>query len=98
MFAGLIGSAMRMADQKERFNVWQWLLEGSSAAVIGVIIMLFCVVWGVRWEVTGALCGIAGLTGAKTALRLIQALVMKKINITSEDVRAAKDLQDENNR
>lgn len=95
---GLLGSAMRTADLKQPFRKGMWLAEGLTAGFVGMIVMLIGMGAGWKFEYLGAACGIMGLIGSKVAIRIGKAWVIKQVGLNRDDLQAAKDLTNDDNR
>lgn len=86
---GVLGHMMRTLDSGERVRLGRTLLEGTSAAFVGVMILLACEANGVDGLYTGVIVALSGWAGAGASIQLMDTFVRRKFGLpvaqTSKD-------------
>lgn len=74
---GLIGSTIRMLDQKCKISWFVVAVETLASAFSGVIVMLLCQALGFSLQWTGVIVGVCGWFGGRTTMLWLEKRVRK---------------------
>lgn len=74
---GLIGSMIRMLDQKDKISWFIVAVETLASAFSGVIVMLMCQALGFGLQWTGVIVGVCGWFGGRTTMLWLEKRVRK---------------------
>ena len=77
MLGGLIGSMIRMLDDKGHINWFVVAVESLASAFSGVIVMLLCQALGFNLQWTGVIVGVCGWFGGRTTMLWLEARVRR---------------------
>lgn len=84
-FGGLMGHLLRSVESGQRITWGRALLEAGSAGFVGVLVLLMCQAMGLSQEWTGVIVGMSGWLGATATIRIIEAVVRKRIGIEKSE-------------
>lgn len=57
------------------------MIEAVCSAVVGYIVFLACIASGMSLDYTGAVVGLSGLIGARSAIELLRSIVLQKLGV-----------------
>lgn len=81
---GALGYIMRKLDSQERIGIFNVLMEGLSAAFLGVIIAVICIQTGLSAEWIYAIVAFLAWAGSRAASSYLEAFFRRKFNIGNE--------------
>lgn len=76
---GMLGFTMRVVDSKQPFKIWRCLLEGASAAFVGLLVLMICEAMHLNQQWTGVIVGVCGWLGASATIRMLESLIRNKL-------------------
>lgn len=76
---GMIGSMIRMLDDRGKINWAVAAIETGASAFSGVIVMLLCQALGFNLQWTGVIVGVCGWFGGRTTMLWLEVRVRKII-------------------
>lgn len=76
---GMLGFTMRTMDGKQPFMIWRALVEGASAAFVGLLVLLACEAINLSPQWTGVIVGVCGWLGASATIRMLESIVRRKL-------------------
>lgn len=79
---GMLGFIMRSIDSKQPFKIWRCLVEGASAAFVGLLVLLICQAMNLSPQWTGVIVGVCGWLGASATIRMLESVVRNKLGAT----------------
>ena len=56
-------------------------IEAVCSAIVGYIVFLACTASGMSLDYTGAVVGLSGLIGARSAIELLRSVVLQKLGV-----------------
>jgi hypothetical protein len=77
---GALGHLMRTFD-KATFSWARCILESLAAGFVGLLMLLACQALGLSEQWTGVIVGVSGWLGANATIRMLEALVRKKLGL-----------------
>ncbi len=80
-FGGSMGYILRSIQKKEAVNKMRILVEGASAAVVGLIVMQICQASHVEQEWTAVAVSVSGWLGASATIQVLERLLYKRLGI-----------------
>lgn len=81
---GMLGFTMRTMDGKQPFKIWRCIVEGMSAAFVGLLVLLICQATNLGPQWTGVIVGVCGWLGASATIRMIEGLVRKRLGVNAD--------------
>lgn len=76
-FGGLVGSIVRMLDEKVKISWLVAIVETGASAFSGAIVMLLCQALGFNLQLTGVVVGVCGWVGGRTTMVWLETRVRK---------------------
>lgn len=92
---GLLGHLMRAVDGGDKLSLTRASLETFGAAFVGSLVTLACMAAELNPLWSGTVVGVAGWLGASASIRVLEIVVYKWLKISRDDVKVAKDINDE---
>ncbi|QPB12036.1 holin [Providencia phage PSTCR4] len=81
---GALGYIMRKLDTDEKLGIFNVVMEGLSAAFLGVIIAVVCVKSGLSTEWIYSIVAFLAWAGSRAAASYLEAFFRRKFNIGAE--------------
>lgn len=81
---GMLGFTMRVIDSKQPFKLWRCLVEGASAAFVGLLVLMLCEAMGLSHQWTGVIVGVCGWLGASATIRMLESVVRNKLGANKD--------------
>ena len=94
---GLLGHLMRAVDKGDELNLTRAALETFGAAFVGSLVTLACMAAELNPLWSGTVVGVAGWLGASASIRVLEIVIYKWLKISKDDLKVAKDINDEPN-
>lgn len=90
-FGGFLGHLMRTMDQGGKIQWGRAGLEGLAAGFVGLLMLMACSAFKLDEGWTGVIVGVSGWMGANATIRILEALVFKKLGLSKEDKNGPSD-------
>lgn len=82
-----MGHLMRLFDAKEPIRWGRAVIEGIAAGFVGLLVLFACGAMNLSEQWTGVIVGVSGWLGANASIRVLEAVVFKKLGITKDEIR-----------
>ena len=79
-----VGGMVKYLKSMDRFKLQKFLIEAVASGMVGLIVSLACVSFGLDQHLTGALAGLAGFLGADVVKSMFGQFVKDKTGIDVE--------------
>lgn len=83
---GILGHVLRELDKGGKIAYARAAVDGIAAGFIGLLFLLLCDAMNLSLEWTGVIVGVSGWLGANASIRLLEAVVYKKLGVDKKDV------------
>lgn len=92
---GFIGHIMRTIDSRVKIQWINAIIQGIGAGFVGLLVLFLCDANNFSDQWTGLMVGVCGWLGANASIRVLEAVVFKRLGLVkpSEPVRGRQDDQ-----
>lgn len=87
---GTMGHMMRTLDNGLKIRLGRTLLEGISAAFVGLLVFLTCQAIAIPMLWTGVIVGLSGWMGASASIRFVEKIVYTRLGLSTDETTSSK--------
>lgn len=80
-----VGGMVKYLKSMDKFKLQKFLIEAIASGMVGLIVSLACVSFGLDQHLTGALAGLAGFLGADVVKGMFSQVVKDKTGIVVDE-------------